>query len=178
MSLKKLKTKYTNILVVSGTGRNTGKTTFVCKLIKKFKNQRCIAVKISSHFHSLPQDADFVVNTENYQVIVEGDADGKKDSQKMLEAGAKKVFYVQSKDESLPEVLKYIQINKEQPFIFESGAIARYLPDALHVCFSGNKQYKPCRQPDFTLIQESPQLDSFLESIQFEDNKFTVYANT
>lgn len=177
MNSNRQKKEYNNILTVSGTGRNTGKTTFVCKLIEKFKDQNCIAVKISSHFHEISPNANFIVNKKNYQVILENDI-GKKDSQKMRVAGAEKVYYVQSKDEFLPEVLKYIGINSMQPYIFESGAIAKYLPGSLHVCFAGGESYKPCRKPDFTLRIGTIELDSFFESISFEKNKFTIYVDS
>ena len=69
-------------------------------------------------------------------------------------------------------------MNSEQPFIFESGAVAKHLPGAIHVCFLGSDQYKTCKQPDYILKMQSPELASFLDSIQFSDNKFTIYANT
>ncbi len=177
MNSEKLKAEYDNIIVVSGTGRNTGKTTFICKLIEKFNEKGCIAVKISSHFHKLPDDVDFIADKKKYQIIQEKTA-GTKDSQKMLKAGAQKVYYIQAKDDFLPEIIKQIHLNNSQPFIFESGAIAKYLPGALHICVAGDDIYKPCRQPHFTLRKEDESMDDFLANIQFENNKFIVYVNT
>jgi len=47
-----MESKYPNILLVSGNGRNSGKTTLACKIIERFsKDHEITGLKISPHFH-------------------------------------------------------------------------------------------------------------------------------
>jgi len=110
-----------NTIIVAGTGQNVGKTTFVCNLISE--NNNIIAIKISPHFHKLTKTDKILVQTNNYIIIEETKTNTGKDSAKMLKAGAKKVFYVQSTDKYLPLVFNEIKklIPKKSDIIIESG---------------------------------------------------------
>ena len=47
-----------NILTIAGTGRNVGKTTLACSIIKKMAlNARITAIKITPHFHKVDYQA-------------------------------------------------------------------------------------------------------------------------
>jgi len=131
-----------NIIIVSGTGQNVGKTTFVCLLINKFKQNSIIAIKVSPHFHEIKDNNSIILKTENFIIINETNLDGKKDSSKMLVSGAKSVYYIQAKDEYVFEAFEYLQNNflKNQPIIFESASIAKYVEPAYHFVITSNNQ--------------------------------------
>ncbi|RLD42445.1 MAG: hypothetical protein DRI86_11635 [Bacteroidetes bacterium] len=116
-------------IIISGTTRNVGKTTFACQLIEKYKSEGVTAIKISPHFHNLNSDADIIFSNNDFIIIKEHNFDGNKDSSRMLNAGAKEVFFIMTKDENLDEIVNYlfniIDINTR--IIIESAAIRRYI---------------------------------------------------
>jgi len=112
------------ILLISGSGQNIGKTTFVCNIISKNKGKDIVAIKISPHFHKV-ETAKLLFSENDYQIYQELDKTGSKDSNKMLNAGAKQVFYIQAKDESLNSAYHKLSelIDNETYIICESGAL-------------------------------------------------------
>ena len=61
-----------NILLVSGSGRNTGKTSFACSVINHFNNKFNIcAIKISSHIHKLDYEMVEIFNSNNFKIFKE-----------------------------------------------------------------------------------------------------------
>lgn len=87
-----------NLLIVGGTGRNVGKTEFVCQLIAKVSCKTDLyALKVSAvhpdeelYHGSHAGDGSFSQLTEEFRTI------GNKDTIRMLRAGAKRVFYLRS----------------------------------------------------------------------------------
>ena len=125
-----------NILFISGTGRNTGKTTLACRIITHFSKQLDItALKISPHYHVTGLTPKQLVINEEYRIIKERDAESGKDSSRMLKAGARESIFIQCSDEylldamnSLPEALR-----KEVPVICESGSLGDFLVPGVHL---------------------------------------------
>ncbi len=116
-------------IIISGTSRNVGKTTYAQKIIREFKIENPIAIKISSHFHSHNYKMKIVDVNDDYKIWEEINPNENTDSSKMLKAGANKVFYIESKDESLPKVITVLQriIDFNNRIIIESAAIRRYI---------------------------------------------------
>ena len=103
------------------------------KIEKMAKNNAVTAVKISSHFHKLSPADEIIYNSEELQVIVENAKDTGKDSARMLQAGAEKVYYIQARESALPTVISFVkEFNKGVPVICESGGMIKYLTPA---CF-------------------------------------------
>jgi len=110
-----------NLILIAGNGRNVGKTTLACKIISVFANETIVVgLKISPHFHAF-NEADVVFKNEQV-VIIDEKQFNSKDSSLMLQAGAKKVYYVMVKPEHLEEAI---------------GLLIRILPNKLIVCESG-----------------------------------------
>ena len=116
-------------IIISGTGRNVGKTTYAQKLIREFKIEEPIAIKVSSHFHVHNYKMKLIDVNDDYKIWEEINPNKNTDSSKMLKVGAKMVFYVESKDIYLPKVIsvlnKIIDFNKR--IIIESAAMRRYI---------------------------------------------------
>jgi len=121
-----------NIIIVSGTGQNVGKTTFVCLLINKFKQNNIIGLKVSPHFHPL-RNSDIVIEQNvNFQIILETETLTNKDSARMLKAGAAKVFYIQCTDDYLTSALQLLKNETDNyAVIIESGAFKKYYEPGL-----------------------------------------------
>ena len=119
-------------IIICGTGRNVGKTTYAQNLIRKFKGENPIAVKISSHFHHHNYKLKIVDANDDYKIWEEINLNNNTDSSKMLNAGAYKVFYIESKDECLPKVIDILRniMDFNNRIIIESAAIRRYIVPA------------------------------------------------
>lgn len=118
--------KWPNLLLVSGTSRNAGKTTFACKLIKHIaKSNTVVAIKITPHFHELGCFANVLYKSEELVISQEMDTDIPKDSSKMLAAGASKVYYIQGDDSQLEKVIDYLKplIPNTNAIVCESAAL-------------------------------------------------------
>lgn len=110
-----------NLLLISGNGRNVGKTYLACKTIEFLsENMNVTGVKISPHFHTYDESSVIIKNKKF--IIVEEKLINGKDSSLMLQAGAKRVFFLMVKQQDIEDA-------------FES--LKKFLPDSAIVCESG-----------------------------------------
>ena len=86
---------YPNLLIVSGTGRNVGKTELICKLIEKFSKQVDVyGLKVSS-IHPYKMSRSLDDNGEaGCSLFQEISKNTSKDTSRMLRAGARKAYYL------------------------------------------------------------------------------------
>lgn len=172
---------YPNILLVMGTGRNVGKTVSACNIIQNLSGRhQTVGVKISPHFHELEPDLKYLYKTEEL-VIVEEKNITKKDSSRMLQSGAKKVFYVQAKNKKLGEAFNRISeiILPEQPVVVESGGLYEIIEPGMLFFVTGEKPKKEIqiRRGTNLVKVDSGEVNNFnWSSIQFKNGKFTQYA--
>lgn len=133
-----------NWLLISGSGRNVGKTTLICNIIQQLSHLNPVGVKISSHIHPLPENSDWIIQKEDYSVIRETNIN-RKDSSKMLQSGAGTVFYAQGPDHRLPEILSAInEYTENRPTICESGGLRKYMVPGVYLLIKGDEnQLKP-----------------------------------
>ena len=133
-----------NWLLVSGTGRNVGKTTLVCRILNEIKQMKPVALKISSHLHPLPEDSDWIIKQNDFVVIRETHQSSK-DSSRMLASGADISFYAQGPDSRLPEILNCILgYSIGRPVVCESGGIRNLVVPGIYFLVIGEeKQFKP-----------------------------------
>jgi hypothetical protein len=172
---------YPNILLVMGTGRNVGKTLSACNIIQKLsETHQTVGVKISPHFHELNSDLRYLHKSEEL-VIVEEQNITQKDSSRMLQAGAEKVFYVQVKNENLRDAFNIIfeSVQPKQPVVVESGGLYDILEPGLLFFVSGEKPKKQMqfRKGTNVVKVQSNEINFFKwNTIQFTNSKFTRYA--
>jgi hypothetical protein len=122
-----------NLLLISGSGRNVGKTSFIREVIAQNASQNVIAVKITPHFHEATSGLISVAVTYNYRIFQETDSRSAKDSSLFLKAGAEKVFYIQTNDIYLEEAFQIVlkQVKPDQPIVTESAALRNYFTPGL-----------------------------------------------
>lgn len=132
-------------IAIGATNRNCGKTTYICGLLSRFKEHKPIAIKIKTvypddskwHGTGTPLVGDFELREENAET-------GKKDSVRMLQAGAAKVFYLKTKNSflevSITEMLK--DIPKDQPIIIESNSLLEIFKPALFLMIKSDDKSK------------------------------------
>lgn len=143
------------LLLISGAGRNVGKTTLACRLIEKYKKHLPItAVKISAHFHDLTPLQKIVIQKEGLIISQEQDRISSKDSSRYLQAGADRAIYVQSTDENIPLVYHWMRDNLKGLVICESAALGNHaIPDqAVFVAGSEGKKQPLWSHPFQTTV--------------------------
>ena len=126
---------FPNLLLISGSGRDAGKTRLVCLMIQKWKSTTSVAaIKISPHHHESDDSMLKVHAGEGYTIWQEKNKSWK-DSGKFVEAGADPVFYIEAGDSHLSDA--FIQTvalcDKEQLLVCESGGLANYIKPGLLV---------------------------------------------
>jgi len=103
-----------NMLMVGAAGRNLGKTTFICRAIERLsKTQPVVAIKVTA-FDDV--DGEIVAETQKCQtyktlqgrfmITSEGAGPDEKDTHRMFNAGADKVYWVRSLKSSLAEAME------------------------------------------------------------------------
>jgi hypothetical protein len=132
---------FDNLLLISGAGRKTFKTTFACELIRHHRNNGVVGIKISSHFHTQSSGASpWKEVPGQYEIYEEHNPDGPRDSNRMLNAGAEKVYYIQCKKEALAEAFQSLlaELAPGCPIVCESGGLADIVRPALHIALTGD----------------------------------------
>jgi len=157
---------YPNILLVTGNGKNVGKTTLSCAVIEHFKEEKIIGVKISPHFHDFnPEIEDVLYQTKDIIIIEEHRRNTGKDSSKLKSAGAYRVFFIMVLDHNLQEAFdKLIEIaSLDYPMIIESAALRNIIKPSVFLLLNHIDRPKP-----------KPSIEHLLDYV---DHKITLSQN-
>ncbi len=173
--------KWKNLLLIAGTNRNVGKTTFACKVIEHFsKDYEVTAIKITPHFHASCSSCKIIHKEEGLIITKELSKNTPKDSSKMLAAGAKTVFYVQTDDNRLCEAISILKplLSKHRPTVCESAALRDFINPGLFVVLSGDKEAVKNEQ---FINQADIYFNDFnfkFDRISFQDGCFGIISTT
>jgi hypothetical protein len=117
-----------NLLIIAGTGTKSGKTSMACRIIRQFHELEIIAIKITPHFHETTTGLLTISEKPGYAIYEETDRNSFKDTSRMLDAGAYKVFFAKVWDDRLFEVFSEIMksIPAGSPVICESPVLRNY----------------------------------------------------
>ena len=135
---------FKNILLIGGATRNVGKTTFTCSVIANIaKEYQIIGLKIKTiykgdtFFHG--KDSNPLHG--NYRIIEEKNKDGNEDTERMLKAGAVKVFRIKAKNEYLKDAFTefYEQLPAQSIIICESNSLRNIIKPALFLLIKHKK---------------------------------------
>lgn len=133
-----------NYIVVGSTGRNTGKTEFVCRLIQQYSQEyRIVGVKVvaieRNEHESCPKGGKgcgVCSSLESeYEILEESIIDPSKDTSRMLIAGAQKVYFLKVDKDSLEEGFKALTrvIPDDAMVIIESNSIRKVFIPGLFI---------------------------------------------
>lgn len=128
------------LLIVAGTGRNVGKTEFVCRLIDKISSTREIySLKVSAVY---PDEENYHGNhsedlSKDY-LFEETRRDTVKDTSRMLRAGARKVYYLSSDSAGIARSFNVFRklIPQKAPIVCESNSLWQYVKPGLLILVS------------------------------------------
>ena len=154
-----------NLLLISGTGQNSGKTTLACRLIARFTKQfPIIAIKISPHFHQPEPELPVIATAEGFVIYEETQHNTGKDSSRFLDAGAEKVYFITATRNLQGKAMETLleKIPSATPIICEAGGLHHHFKPALHiVTISKNK-------PPQKQIPESADMVVEFDGVGFE----------
>lgn len=160
--------KQRNLLIVGGTGRNVGKTELVCSFIRKFgRIYKIIALKVSTISPDLEENHGSHQGEDKNFIIEELVPKMGKDTQRMLEAGADRVFYMRTNENSAAELFNEFlkKVGSESLIICESNFLRDYVNPGLYAVVTDNgNEMKPSakkriQQADLVIV--SNKTDSF-----------------
>jgi len=144
----------TNCLIIGSTGRNTGKTEFACRIIKNHSAQKEIigikVIPVDKNEESCHRGTDGCglcdSLTGDYQIIEETNTDLPKDTARMLNAGAKKVYLLLVDRRNLEKGMTAVwsKIPDNALVIIESNSIRKVVTPGLFIVIrkSGNHAVK------------------------------------
>lgn len=135
--------KIPNLLLIAGTGNKSGKTTFACKVIEQFRNEGVTGIKITPHFHETTPGLVLLTEGMGFSVYEETNTDLPKDTSRMLNAGARRVFFAKVTDNDLFSAFKAIMeyIPENVPIVCESPALRYHLEPGIFVIMSSNNSH-------------------------------------
>jgi hypothetical protein len=168
-----------NMLLVAGTGRNVGKTTFVCKVIENVsKKSPIVAVKITPHVHDFCDSCVTLFKSDKLTITEETSKTLPKDSSKMLAAGAQKVYFIQGADDQLDKVIEFLQeiIPESTAIICESAALRNFINPSLFVLMSVSNEKSEMKNADKIPLANA-QIVNYMynsQSYQFENGVWNL----
>lgn len=176
---KDTKIDYPNLLLIAGNGRNVGKTYFACRVIESLSKQSPVTgLKITSHIHE--HNNDVLIKTQHY-VILQEEQITHKDSSRMLQAGAKQVFFVMAAPKYLPEAFEKLSAYlPETPIVCESGGLHDIVRPGLFFFIQLKKT--PIRKAQHLIhnpvvvINDGENLKFDYSKIQLNNNKFSLIS--
>ena len=176
-----METDHPHVLLLSGTGRNCGKTTAACRLIRKVSDEEKVtAIKISPHFHEVDYPTILAKRFGDYAIYKENRQDRPKDSSRMLAAGADTVYYVQARNECLQEVWSVISgwLDPGKPVIIEAGGLQRLIRPGILFLLRHGDPYKPPTEridADNYIIAHFEELDSIIRKVIFNNGRWLIH---
>jgi len=168
-----------NMLLVAGTGRNVGKTTFVCKVISAISNnQPIVAIKITPHVHDLCDSCITLFRSDKLTITEETSKYLPKDSSKMLAAGASKVYFIQGADDQLEKIVEFLRvlIPENCAIVCESAALRKIINPGLFILMSVKAEGVIKKNADKVSLANLHIWDYkySIEPIDFENGKWMV----
>ena len=188
-----------NMIMIGATGRNTGKTEMACRLIKKFiSGYTVIALKVTAikeaegKYHGGDERCGQYSSLKgNYSLTEEVSDTTKKDTGKMLAAGAHKVYWLEVKKEYLAEGIEtfFKLINNNGPakiIICESNSLRTVVKPGLFLINQNirESEIKPSCQDvlshhDYMIHFDSEKFvfDINADDINYAGNRWSVREN-
>ncbi len=126
---------YQNLLMVAGTGRNSGKTSFICKICEEWNlSSPLVCIKISNHIH-IGDGVVPVYACSRFSIYEEANAASEKDTSRMLRAGADKVLFIEADREFVYKAfIKALNLIPDNAAVIcESGTLRRFAQPSLFI---------------------------------------------
>jgi hypothetical protein len=115
-----------------------------CRIIEQFKHLNITAIKISPHFHETTPGLKSINEETGYAIYEETNRETTKDTARMLNSGASKVYFAKVLDNRLKFVFDKIMdlIPEGTPIICESPALRNNIEPGIFIIMSSKTTYK------------------------------------
>lgn len=169
-----MNSRFKDLLLVSGSGRNVGKTTFICEVISNSPQKKIAAIKITPHFHTPDKGLIPIVDNPNFRIFEETSYLTDKDTSRYLQAGAVKSYFIQTTDAYLKESfqLTSVLLDPDLPFLVESANLRNILIPELFVFIQGTDSLK---KPSSVEMRQLADATVFSDGKEFSLNPVHVY---
>jgi hypothetical protein len=170
----RMNTRFKDLLLVSGSGRNVGKTTFICDVIASSRLKKMAAIKITPHFHDASKGLIPIVENNNFRIYEETDYTSNNDTSRYLRAGADKSYFIQTTADFLKESfqLTSVLLDPDQPFLVESAELRHILVPELFVFIQGGDTID---KPLAIEMRQLADVTAFFDGREFSLNPEDVY---
>ncbi len=177
----------TRLLIVGGSGRNVGKTEFVCRLIEKLRyRHKVFALKVSAVF---PDEeifhGDHVADESSGNLFEETRRDTTKDTSRMLRAGACRVFYLRSSDADIRNGFAEFkrQVPSDAVIVCESNSLIRFVNPGLFILVKAKRGSVKSRvhslsgRADMVVISQGESGFPEIERIELSNNNSWILGD-
>ncbi len=157
-----------SLLLIGGSSRNVGKTTFVVNLIEKFaKKHTIVGLKIKTIYEgdSFFHGKDRTPLDSEYRLIEEFDEELGEDTSKMLRAGAKRAFRLKVKSDAILEAFKAFKDLLKEPclIVCESNSLRRVVKPAVYLLIK--------ERSDENMKPSAKELEKYADKIIYTDGE-------
>jgi len=176
--------EFKKLLLIAGTGRNTGKTLLASSIIEKFSpDLKITGLKISPHFHSGTESLKPLHKNENFNIYQETSFASAKDSSRMLKAGAHKVFYIECFDEYMRETFEmFLEMTDiSGPVVCESPALRKYVRPGIFIVVDSNSNQNKKQdvldikqKADFFIETDKESFNLIINRIMYNQNGWGI----
>lgn len=137
-----------NLLIIGGSGKNVGKTTFALSLINKISNHTpVIGLKVSTHKpgEELFHGNHISVLSNDYRITTETRKFPHKDTALMLDAGANSSYYIEVAGNKIVEAYdKFLKEHNQLrlPVVCESRTLRNHVIPGLFIMLVNENEIK------------------------------------
>jgi len=178
MESKEDKIKLPNLLLIAGSGRNTGKTSVACNILSEISQlTNAFAIKVSPHFHHLTDNLKVILEMPGLIIAEEKDYNSGKDSSRFLRSGATRSWYVQGKDFKMKILAEWLKNNipTDIPVVCESGGIGKFIipGGAIYIKSESNNKF-PEWEFDYKTIRSNLISDEFKVFLKWDNYRWII----
>ncbi len=168
--------KIKDLLLIAGSGRNIGKTTFICRVIAHQPFRKFGVIKISPHFHEPTPGLVPVLETSEFRIYEETNCHSDKDTSRYLKAGAAKSYYIQTDDAHLKDAfnLTSVLFDPDLPFLVESNRLRQILIPEFFIFIQGSDHIENAFSIE---MREKADLTVFSTDNEFSLEPEKIYFN-
>jgi hypothetical protein len=166
-----------NLLLIAGTGTKSGKTTIACRIIEQFKLLNITAIKITPHFHDTTEGLKSIEEEPGgYAIYEETNRNSTKDTSRMMQAGASRVYFAKVFDNRLLFVFNKIKdlIPEGTPIICESPALRHFVEPGVFIII---RSLTPNKLKNINDLLELPHVMFKLEELDLINHIPIIFEN-
>jgi hypothetical protein len=138
--------EYSHVLMIGGNARKSGKTTFLCNILKKLgKDNPLVALKVSLYTDIQDLHAHYEMDDDDeFYEVRETTPSGENDSSRYLEAGAMEGWFIAAMEnektaEKIRERIDFL-IDSGRLLIIESNRLRKFLKPGLFIMVNQEKK--------------------------------------